>query len=217
MRTNYRYELLQKHSNEVSLTTRRLLKHEVKQVRNAFDFLDQHFGYLERQPKSHVRNVKMMLTARFINHLLSALQLIERGLVLDAFNCSRSALETTAFYWLVCNDSSSATLYDQEKSPPPVEIRKRLEKQGVDVRAIRDLYSTESTISHVGNETDQLQLRWEKGSKGSILVGGDVQPDLQRQMLAGLVISVFRFVKFEDEYIVPDLDDPATWGFKGET
>lgn len=215
MRKSYSYEMLQKHSNEVSLTTRKLLKHEIKQARKTFDFLDQHFHYLENKPKSYVRNVKMMLTARFINHLFSGLQLIERGLILDAFNCSRSALETTAFYWLVCNDSSSVSLYDGEKSPPPVEIRKRLEKQGIDVQAIRDLYSLESAISHVGNETDRLQLRWEEGSRGSVLVGGDMQPDLQRQMLTGLVISVFRFIKFEDEYIVPDLDDPSSWQSKG--
>ena len=208
---SYRYELLAVHSNATATETRRALKKEVFEARKVFAFLDKHFHLLEKEPKGLTRNVKLSLTARFTNHLFSALLLCERGLILDAFNCSRSALETTAFYWLLCKDPSAAHLYDGDKSVPPVEIRKRLERIGVDVQAIRDLYSLESAVAHVGNKYDQLQIRWERGSNGALLVGGGLVPEVQRRILEGIIRAVFRFVKFESRYTVPDLDDRNTW------
>ena len=207
MAKSYRFELLLKHSNETALSTRKSLKREILEARKVFGFLDHHFHSLEKTPRGLVRNVKLALTARFTNHLFSALLLVERGLILDAFNCTRSALETTAFYWLVCHDDSAAALYDDEKSPPPVEIRRRLEGLGVDVRSIRELYSLESTIVHVGNRYDHLQIQWERGSHGKLLIGGGSNPNLQKAMLDGIVRAVFRFVKFEQDYIVPDIDE----------
>ncbi|MEK7245433.1 MAG: hypothetical protein AAB223_05385 [Pseudomonadota bacterium] len=208
MNKSYRFELLFKHSNETALNMRRTLKREMMEARKVFSFLDYHFQTLEKKPKSHLRNVKMALTARFINHLFAALLLIDRGLILDAFNCLRSALETTAFYWLVCRDEHAAPLYDAEKSLAPVEVRKRLEALGVDVRAIRDLYQLESTIAHVGNPYDQLQIRWEQGANGKLLIGGGPNSELQKPMLEEIIRTVFRFVKFEKDYIIPDLDNP---------
>jgi len=207
MSKSYRFELLLRHSNETALGTRQVLKREILEARKVFGFLDQHFRTLEKEPTSLVRNVKMALTARFTNHLFSTLLLVERGLILDAFNGSRSALEATAFYWLVCNDESTAELYDADRSLQPVEVRKRLESIGVDVQAIRDLYSLESAIAHVGNRYDHLQIRWEEGANGKLLIGGGAADrNLQKAMLEGLIRAVFRFVKFERAYIVPDLD-----------
>lgn len=117
MAKSYRFELLQKHSNEIAVDTRKLLKIEIANARKVFSVLDIHFHSIEKLPPGLVRNVKLALTARFINHLFSALFLIERGLIFDAFNCTRSALETTAFYWLICRDESAAKLYVGEKSP----------------------------------------------------------------------------------------------------
>lgn len=205
----YHFDLLHKHSNETALATRRELKKQILDVRRAFDFLDHHFRSLEQKPKSHARNVKLALTARFINHLFSALVLIERGLILDAVNCTRSALETTAFYWLVCINAESASLYDAEKSLPPVEIRKRLEGLGIDIAALRELYALESTIAHVGNQYDQLQIRWESDNDGKLLIGGGQNLPLQKAMLEGLIAALFRFVKYDDDYIVDDADKPA--------
>ena len=128
------------------------------------------------------------------------------GLGMVAFNCSRSALETTAFYWLVCHDEDAASLYDARKSPTPVDVRKRLEKLGVDIRVIRDLYSLESTIAHVGNPYDQLQIRWEQGSNGKLLIGGGSNSDVQKDMLRRISLAVFRFVKFEADYIVTNFE-----------
>lgn len=206
MRNRYNFELLNKHSNETTNTTRKTLNGPIAQVRKSFSFLDYHFHFLEGTQKSLLRNVKLALTARFTNHLFAALLLIERGLTLDAFNCMRSAIETTAFYWLVCKDSAYATLYDREKSPPPVEIRRHLEGLGIDVTAIRELYNLQSMISHVGNRYDHLQIHWENSKSGKLLIGGRLNLELQKAMLEALIVAVFRFVKFEDNYIVPDLD-----------
>jgi hypothetical protein len=206
MVNKYHFDLLFKHSNETAISSRRRLKKEITESHKVFSFLDHHFHEIEKKPKSLLRNVKLALTARFINHLLSSLILIERGLILDAFNCSRAAIEVTAFYWLVCRDENAASLYEESKSLAPIEVRKSLEKLGVDIRVIRDLYALESAIAHVGNPYDHLQIRWERSNSGKLLIGGGENTEVQKEMLRGIVLSVFRFVKFENDYIVPDLD-----------
>ena len=207
----FNFELLFKHSNDVALTTRRTLKKEIGDARSVFNALGGHFNQLQKKPVSYDRNVKMALTARFINNRFSTLMLIERGLILDAFNCSRNAMEITAFYWLVCHDKSSASLYDGEKSPQPVEVRKKLESIGVDIMVIRDLYSLESSIAHVGNKYDNLQIKWDAGKNGELMIGGGCHHiDVQREMLVGITLSIFRFLKFDEDYIVPDIDAIST-------
>jgi len=154
----------------------------------------------------------MALTAKFINNIIAALMLVERGLLLDAFNSLRSGIEATAFYWLVCRDTAAALLYDAEKSPQPVEVRKRLEELGVDVTTIRELYSLASAVAHVGNQYDQIQIRWERDRDGKLLIGGGSHPEVQRTMLEDIVRATFRFVRFENDYVDPDLDSIAGTG-----
>jgi hypothetical protein len=206
MVARYEFDLLFRHSNELALSTRRVLKQPVHEARKLFGFLGKHFHALEANPPGLIRNVKLSLTARFISHLFAELMLIERGLLLDAFNCSRSALEVTAFYWLVIADPTTAAFYDAERSLKPVEVRKRLEALGVDIGPLRELYSFQSEIAHVGNKTDGLQIAWGKVGSGQLLIGGGGDQNVQRAMLVGMVKSVFRFVKHKNEYIVPDLD-----------
>ena len=198
----YRFDLLCRHSNELSLSARQLFKQEFVGVKSGFDFLDQHFGRLESQPISHIRNVKMALTARFTNHLFSYVLLVERGLLLDAANCVRSATETLAFYWLVCKDSSTAVLYDAQESPRPVEIRKRLEILAVDVKELRDQYSFESAVAHVGNKYDNLQIDWEHEKTGKLLIGGGGNVNLRREMLRSVGRYIALFAKHDSSYIV---------------
>jgi antitoxin component HigA of HigAB toxin-antitoxin module len=209
MRHRYNFDLLFRHSNEIANATRRDLKTQIAEARRIFGFLDQHFSALEQKGKSHSRNVKMALTARFINNMFAALMLVERGLLLDAFNSLRSGIEVTAFYWLVCKDTTTAALYDAQKSPQPVEVRKRLEALGVDVNALRELYGLASNVAHVGNQYDQLQIQWEREKDGKLLIGGGSRPDVQRAMLEDIVRAVFRFVRFDDDYVVPDIDSDA--------
>jgi hypothetical protein len=163
MGKSYRLELLIRHSNETAMATRRNFKMQMDAVRKSFAFLDHHFRTLEADPKSLARNVKMVLTTRFTNHLFSSLLLCERGLILDAFNCSRTGIETTAFYWLVCLDPDSAPLYEQERSPPPVEVRKRLEVLGVSRKYASSTASrAQSSMSEIGTTTSKFVGRKEK-------------------------------------------------------
>ncbi len=132
--------------------------------------------------------------------------LIERGLLLDAFNCSRAALEAAAFYWLVVKDPTTASHYEAEQSLKPVEVRKRLEALGVDIGPLRELYSFQSAVAHVGNKTDGLQITWDKGASGQLLVGGGGDTGVQDALLFGMIKAAFRFVKHDEGYVVPDLD-----------
>jgi hypothetical protein len=201
MRPRYNFDFLFVHSNSLAENTRRTLKPQITEARRIFNFLDQHFSMLEQEKKKSLAlNVKKMITARFINNMFSALLLIERGLLLDAFNSARSGIEATAFYWLICKDASAASLYDAERSPQPVEIRKRLEVLGVDVENLRNLYSLFSTIAHVGNPHDHIQIRWEEKSDGKLLIGGGSRPDIQKMMLEDMRRAALWFVKFDDNY-----------------
>ena len=198
----YQFDLLYRHSNELALDTRRTFKKEVVTVKASFGFLAQHLDRLERQPKSHVRNVRMALTARFTNHLFAHVLLAERGLLLDAANAARSATETLAFYWLVCNDDSAAGLYDAQESPRPVDIRKRLEALGIDVNELRAHYGYESAVSHVGNKYDNLQISWEKERTGKLHIGGGGDPNVRRAMLDGLPRYIAMFAMHDPDYVV---------------
>jgi hypothetical protein len=98
---------------------------------------------LEKRPPTLVKNVSLLLTCRFMNHVYSAMLLLEAGLTADALTCERSALETLAAFRLVSLDGSYAQKYHDGKFPKPVEVRKLLEKAGdiLGVRYIKDLYS----------------------------------------------------------------------------
>jgi antitoxin component HigA of HigAB toxin-antitoxin module len=205
----YNFDLLYRHSNELALSSRRTFKKEVVAVKDSFGFLSQHFDRLERHPRSHSRNVKMALTSRFTNHLFAHVVLAERGLLLDAANCVRSAVETTAFYWLVCRDASTAGLYDAQESPRPVEIRKRLEVLGVDVSELRESYGYHSAVSHVGNRYDNLQISWEK-ERGKLQIGGGGDPSVRRAMLNEVPRYIVMFVKHDLEYVVTLANDKSS-------
>lgn len=198
----YGYDLLLRHSNDLALHSRRNFKKEMTKVREVFLALSRHFAMLLEKPKSHSNNVKLALTTRFANHLFSAVQLIERGLLLDAATCLRSATETTAFYWLVDSDPASASLYDAEKSPRPVEIRKKLEALGIDISDLRERYGIESGVGHVGNRSDNLQIAWESNRDGVLLYGGGAQPGSQKLMLEDVQMYLVNFFRADSTYEV---------------
>ena len=100
-----------------------------------------------------------------------------------------------------------AAFYDVERSPKPIEVRKRLEALGIDVGPLRDLYSFQSEVAHVGNKTDMLQIAWEKDTNGRLLIGGGVDLTVQRALLISMIKAAFRFVRYDEDYIVPDLDE----------
>lgn len=200
-RKKYTYENLIRHSDSICMASRKSLRHDIDKIKGVFSFLDQHFSYLESLPKSLQKNVKMALSCRFINHLFSYLTLVERGLYFDAANCLRSVIEVIAMYRLVCVDEASACLYNDEKSPRPVEIRKKLESLGCDVTDIKDAYGTLSTISHVGNRNDSLHIDWiGTGQNGLLQVGGGQNTERQKQMLDDINRALLLFIRYEDQY-----------------
>ncbi|MEQ8710157.1 MAG: hypothetical protein RIC36_14285 [Rhodospirillales bacterium] len=193
MKGKFAFDLLDRHSNSLRNETRKSFRKEMRTVKEGFRLIDSLWWELDRLPKSHIRNVKLALLCRFTNHLFSQTALAERGLILDAINCARSATETTAFYWLVCISPESASKYDSEKSPRPVEIRRELERLGVDILELRDRYDQESTVSHVGNRTDNWQIDWNTSPDGLLMIGGGSSPQLQSIILSQVFHSAWRF------------------------
>ena len=196
-RGKYGFQMIFRHSNALAIESRRLFKVENHTIERAFVVLDALFDYLQKQPKTLARNVKLVLLTRFINHIFSAHLLVERGLLLDAHNPLRSALESVAFYWLVCFDPASAEQFEGRNSPRPVEIRRRLEELGADVSGLRDEYSFLSEVSHVGNPTEHIQLDWKTKNDATLLVGGARNISIQRHLLAAMPNMIGKFLLYE--------------------
>ncbi len=207
MKGKYGFDLLNRHSNSLMVETRKQFKEEVKMVKEAFRLLDSLREPINDLPKGHLRNVKLSLLTRFTNHLFAQTIMAERGLILDAINCARSATETTAFYWLVCVAPENAEKYDATHSPRPVEIRKELERLGVNVDDLRDQYQQESTASHVGNPTDNWQIDWLNDKDGLLMVGGGSSPELQSILLKQVLISAMRFFMHDPLFEIVESSD----------
>lgn len=203
----YNFDLIERHSNQLALDCRRVNRERFQAVKSSLSFLGQIIDEIGNEPKTHQRNVRMTLATRFFNHLYSQLILTQRGLFLDAANASRSATETTAFYWLVCLDADSAKLYDAESSPRPVEIRKKLEDLDIDVSELQDIYKHQSEVAHVGNTYDNLQIRWGANKDGQLLVGGGSEPETQRRSLNAIVAAMMIFLKYDPNYEVVNKND----------
>ncbi|MEI8632672.1 DUF5677 domain-containing protein [Vibrio sp. PP-XX7] len=97
---------------------------------DAVALFSQYFQDLEESPKTTARNVKMLLAARFINHLYSCFLLIEAGMISDAVTCERSAIEVLAAYKLLCVKPELADKYNRGKFLKPYEVRDKLEALG---------------------------------------------------------------------------------------
>jgi hypothetical protein len=196
----YNFDLIMRHSNALAIDSRKNNKEPHGSARKALSFLGQIIDEIGDESKSHQRNVRMALATRFFNHLLSQMLLTERGLFLDASNSSRSATETTAFYWLVCLDSSAACLYD--KSLRPVEIRKKLETLNIDVSELRGFYSHQSGVAHVGGPYDNMQIRWNGNNNGELSVGGGANNELESIYFNTIFASIALFIKYDPTYEV---------------
>lgn len=204
MKGKYQYNLLNRHSNALTIDTRKKLKKEMKTAKEAFRLIDSLWSPINDLPRGHLRNVKLALVARFTNHIFAQTILTERGLILDALNCARSATETTAFYWLVCVAPETAQQYDASESPRPVEIRKGLERRGIDISELRDRYQHESTAAHVGNPTDNWQIDWQNDKDGLLMVGGGPNLALQSILLEQVFFSAVTFFKHDPLYEISE-------------
>lgn len=208
MKGKYQYDLLHRHSNALAISTRQKLKKEMRTAKEGFRLIDSLWWPINDLPRGHLRNVRLALLTRFTNHLFAQTILTERGLILDAINSARSATETTAFYWLVCVAPENAPQYDAQESPRPVEIRKELERRGIDISELRDRYQQESTAAHVGNPTDKWQMEWQNDKDGLLMVGGGPNLQLQSILLEQVFFSALTYFKHDPLYDVPEQTKP---------
>lgn len=198
----YNFDLVMRHSNMLALESRKNNKEHYLSAKQALSFLGTVIDEIGNEKKTHHRNVRMALATRFYNHLFSQIILTERGLYLDASNAFRSATETAAFYWLVSLDPSSSSLYDNTESPQPVEIRKKLENLDVDVSELRNFYKYQSSMCHVGNSHDNMQIKWREKNEGEFSVGGQANHGLDEIFFSGIFGAIAFFLKYDPTYEV---------------
>ena len=202
MRPRYSFEQFNNHSLSIVEQSRHKLKSERREVRKAFQFLLSHFERLDRGEKTLSKNVKLMLCTRFINHLYASLLLADRGLVVDAITVGRNAVEVTALYWLICKDPGTADLYASGNTPKPVEVRKRLEKAGIDIEELRSTYSLQSGVVHPTSEYQHLWTDWVAPQEGRLLVGGGFSLERQRALYKFIPSAIVNFARYDENYSV---------------
>jgi hypothetical protein len=170
----YTFEKLQKHTQLIRSDTESLVLKNMKAWDDAVAIFSEYFQSLEDSPKSTARNVKMLLAARFMNHLYSSFLLVESGMISDAITCERSAIEVLAAYKLLCLKPELAEKYNKGKFPKPYEVRNELENLGypAEKERIRNIYSSASGITHVNRDHERFTSKWEKENSGVLYVGG---------------------------------------------
>lgn len=198
--SRFQFSKIAKHSQGLVREAKEKCSERRRAATETISFIGFIFETVEQQPKSLFKNVRQMLIARFLNHLYSMFILVERGLFIDAYSCARSATETTAFYWAICVDHEFAENYDRSRSPQPVDVRKKLEAHGIDISEIKDVYRHQSEVVHVGNKSDQLQVRWDDPINGQISVGGGSDPELQRSAFNAIVAMMVIFLRYDPDF-----------------
>lgn len=191
--TKYTFDGLRRLTQDIRRQSAKIVDEQRSLIDKAFIDFDNYFAEVEKQPPTLERNVRMMLACQFFNHLYSAIILAESGLIVDAFLFERNALETIAFHWLICLDSSVAEEYEQNSIPRPVKVRERLEQLGADITHIKGLYSSGSEISHVGRNSERFHSQWESRTTGELLFGGGLNLNDQHKMLQFLPVLLYLF------------------------
>lgn len=189
----YSFNNLRRHTLSIRTQVSSALKNVRPSIDQAFEDFDSNFTELENQPTTLDRNVRLMLACKLLNHVYSAFILAESGLLVDAVLCERNALETVSFHWLICLDPSAAEEYERNIIPRPVEVRRRLEKLGVDVTRLKNIYTADSEISHVGRKSERFHSRWESSVTGQLLLGGAFSPNDQVELFQFLPALLYLF------------------------
>jgi len=176
---DYTFEKLIKHSASITRDSSSILVKHWESWDDAIKTFSEFYEKLEKSPLSIARNVKMVLSTRFFNHVYSALILVEKGLLSDAVICERSAVESLAGYKMICAEPELAEKYNTGKFPKPVEIRIKLEKLGYSKEAenIRDIYKTASGITHLSRDHERFSINWETKNNGVLYIGGNSKDD----------------------------------------
>jgi len=189
----YGFDNLRKHSQAVRSDVSKIMDAKHEFIRLAFDNFDSYVSELQNQPVSASRNVKMMLACKLFNHVYAGMILAENGLIVDSALCGRNALETIAFYWLISVDANAIDEYLNNNIPRPVDVRKRLEKLGIDINQIKDLYARDSQATHVGRDGERFHTRWFNPSAGELFFGGAFLPNDQEEMFNYLPALLYLF------------------------
>ncbi|NKN31915.1 hypothetical protein [Marichromatium bheemlicum] len=171
---NFSFDNLVIHSESIKERSIRVRSKFKKEWVEAVDEFSKFYVSLETSPKSTLRNVKLLLSTRFFNHVFSSLTLAEAGLLADAIVCERSSIETLAGYKLVCVAPDHANKYNTDKFPKPVEVRKKLESLGFteEVENIRGVYKSASGITHLNRDHERFSMDWENENTGVLNIGG---------------------------------------------
>jgi hypothetical protein len=171
--SKYSLDALETHTQTIRILAKKALKEYRLALDEGLAKFNSYINFLERLPPSPERNVKMLLACKFLNHIYSSLLLTECGLSVDAILCVRNALETVAFHRLVCLDPTAAAQYLSDKTPRPVEVRKRLKALGEDINILGKLYSMDSNLTHVSRASERFHLEWETQRNGLLKFGGE--------------------------------------------
>jgi hypothetical protein len=170
----YTFEKLKKHTAMIRSDAEPLISKNEMAWNDAVVMFSKYFQGLEETPKTTARNVKMLLTTRFMNHLYSCFLLVESGMIADAVTCERSAIEVLAAYKLLCVKPELADKYNKGKFLKPYEVRNELESLGYpeEKQKIKDIYSSASGITHVNRDHERFTMEWEKENNGVLYIGG---------------------------------------------
>ena len=192
----YSFDKLRQHTETIRQQADRIFSTRKTGLDEAFLEFGQHFSAIQEQDKSLERNVRLLFASRFLNHVYSALLLVEAGMYSDALTCERSAIESLAGYRLLCAEPVMAEKYNAGKFPKPVEVRKKLEQLGYaqEVEHIQSLYKSASGITHLSRENERFLVNWKESNDGELRIGGVFSETDLDHMLEFLPALLFWFV-----------------------
>lgn len=194
IRSRYTFSKMRRHSKEIRYKTTDIIDKNRIIIDKSFNEFDKFVASLENQEISLLRNANLILACKMLNHVYSAMMLAENGLMVDAILCERNAIETMAFYWLLCYDSSYAEKYNNGDIPKPVEVRKLLEKLGINVANLRNSYSITSQISHVSRESETFSSTWLSPNNWELNFGGRLNLIDQDELISTLPLLLGKYL-----------------------
>ena len=73
----------------------------------------------------------------------------------------------------------------------------QLENLNIDVSELRDIYSHQSEVAHVGNSYDNMQISWSKNNNGELSVGGGSNNEIEKNSFNAIVASILIFLRYD--------------------
>jgi hypothetical protein len=181
----YTFEKLKKHTEMIQSNAEPLISKNKVAWDDAVTLFSEYFQKLEDSPESTIKNVKMLLVARFMNHLYSSFLLVVSGMSSDAVTCQRSAIEVLSAYKLLCVEPELAEKYNKDKFLKPYEVRDQLGNLGYpeEKEKIKGIYSSASGITHVNRDHERFTVKWEQECSSVLYIGGRFsESDISHQL-----------------------------------